>query len=53
MNLTIEQVEAILKSQKESQSMQYLMAQDIIELHEKVEELEGEIDDWERAGYKK
>ena len=40
MNLTIERVKELLISQKETKSLQFLMAQDIIELHEKVDELE-------------
>ena len=53
MNLTIERVKELLISQKENNSLQYQMAQDIIELHERVAELKGEIDDWKLAGYKK
>lgn len=67
MNLTIEKVKEILKGQEESGSMQFLMAQDIIELHDEIfglndriedlesdiDALEGEIDDWEKCGYEK
>ena len=53
MNLTIGEIREILISQKANKSTQYFMAQDIIELHKKIEELEGEIEDWKLAGYKK
>ena len=56
MNLTVEKVKKILAGQIRAdgvRSMQYLMAQDLLKLHAKVKELEGEIDDWERLGYKK
>jgi len=53
MNLTIEKVKEILKSQEKTKSLQFLMAQDMIKLYEKIEELEGEIDDWERTGHVK
>ena len=48
MNLTIKRVKELLISQKDNNSLQYQMAQDMIELHERVAELELKL-----AGHKK
>ena len=52
MNLSIDDVKAILKSKKVNMSTQYYMAQYILELHERVAELEAVIDDWKLADKK-